>query len=218
MRRVGMIVRRSIHKMACRSADVNKKRAGSSPNGSPPVDNPALARHPGATVSSRANQAHPITRSIFMRIYRLLAFAALGLVCGPHARSADEATEAIKQFVEGLKGEWQMTSRIDDGEASEEKLIKNRTITFEADRYTVRDEGKVAIEATYNVDPSKKPVWFDVTLTSGRSKGNMERGIIKIEGDVLTFCLAEDKSPRPSEFKSKKGDDLLLVTYKRVKK
>jgi uncharacterized protein (TIGR03067 family) len=163
-------------------------------------------------------QDHPISWSILMGTYRLLAAVILGLVSGPHARSADETTDAIKQFVEGLKGEWQMTSRIDDGEESEEKLVKNRTIIFEADRYTVRDEGKVAIEATYKVDPSKNPVWFDITISSGRSKGKIERGIIKIEGDVLTFCLAEEDSPRPTEFKSKKGDDLLLVTYKRVKK
>jgi uncharacterized protein (TIGR03067 family) len=106
-----------------------------------------------------------------------------------------------------------MTSRIHDGVPSEAELIKNRTVTFEGDTYTVRDGLTVVGELSYKVDPAKKPAWLDVAPKDGDSG----KGIIKLEGDTLTFCVVNDGS-RPSDFKSERGDGRLLVAFKKVKK
>ena len=70
---------------------------------------------------------------------RAWAFVMIAVVVS-HARSADDAKdEAVKRFKESLQGKWQMTSRVQDGVPSEAELVKNRTVTFEGDKYTVRD-------------------------------------------------------------------------------
>jgi uncharacterized protein (TIGR03067 family) len=145
-----------------------------------------------------------------VRASALLALAVLGT----HARSADDAKdEAVKRFKESLQGKWQMTSRVQDGVPSEAELVKNRTVTFEGDKYTVRDGDKVVGELSYKVDPAKKPSWFDVTPNNA----DFAKGIIKLEGDTLTFCVAGE-GDRPSDFKSERGDERIIVEFKKVKK
>jgi uncharacterized protein (TIGR03067 family) len=150
-----------------------------------------------------------------MSKHTLLASAFLALaVAGAHGRSADDAKDdAVKRFKDALQGKWQMTSRIQDGVPSEADLVKNRTVTFEGDKYIVRDGDNVIGELTYKVDPAKKPAWFEVTPDGGETV----KGIIKLEGDKLTFCVGGDGT-RPSEFKSEKGDGRLLGEFKKVKK
>ena len=98
-------------------------------------------------------------------------------------------------------------------------MIKERVITFEEARYTIRDGGKVLVEATFKLDPSKKPKTFDLTITSeGDNKGKTQLGVYKIDGDTLMFCIAPFDGARPTEFASEKGSGRILTTYKRVKK
>ena len=87
-----------------------------------------------------------------MRTLALLAaVAALSPAGGRQARPAEgPKDEAAKKYAESLKGEWQMTSRIDNGEPSPAELVKKRTITFEADRYTVRDGDKVVVHSGHD--------------------------------------------------------------------
>jgi uncharacterized protein (TIGR03067 family) len=114
-----------------------------------------------------------------------------------------------------LKGQWQMTSRIESGVPTAPEVIENRTITFDGDKYTVRDGEKVFAEVAYELDLTKKPVWLDITFIF--PKADPDKGIIKVEGDTLTFCLAFG-GVRPDDFKSDKGDGRILVVYKRIKK
>ena len=150
-----------------------------------------------------------------MSRHTLLASAFLVLaVVGIHGRSADDAKEdAVKHFKDALQGKWQMTSRIQDGVPSEADLVKNRTVTFEGDKYIVRDGDNVIGELSYKVDPAKKPSWFDVTPNNA----DFAKGIIKLEGDTLTFCVAGE-GDRPSDFKSERGDERIIVEFKKVKK
>ena len=144
---------------------------------------------------------------------RAWAFVMIAVVVS-HARSADDAKdEAVKRFKESLQGKWQMTSRVQDGVPSEAELVKNRTVTFEGDKYTVRDGERIVGELSYKVDPAKKPAWFDVTPNNA----DYAKGIIKLEGDSLTFCVASE-GDRPSDFKSERGDERILVEFKKVKK
>ena len=147
-----------------------------------------------------------------MRTCALLASVTL-LVFGPGSRSdGGEKEEANKKYIEALQGAWQMTSRIDDGVVSPEGVVKNRTITFTGEKYTVRDGKDVFVEVTYKVDAMKQPVCLDITFTDGE----VHKGIVQIKDDTLTFCLAE--GDRPTEFKSKPGDNRVLCVYKKMKR
>jgi len=159
-----------------------------------------------------------------MSRFILLASALIALVVsGPHARSADDAKdEAVKRFKEALQGKWQMTSRIVDGVPSEAEAIKSMTVTFVGDSYTLKSGEKTLSEVSYKIDPTKKPAWLDaVAEVEEPGKGKIKQkpgiGIIKLEGDTLTFCVGVEVT-RPGDFKSEKGGGRLLVEFKRVKK
>lgn len=148
------------------------------------------------------------------RIAFLSCVGAALAVAVPLARATDDANDkAVKRFKAALQGKWQMTARVQGGEPSEADLIKKRSVTFEGDKYTVRDDSETLGELDYKIDPGKKPAWLDVTT----KEGNSGKGIIKLDGDTLTFCVATD-GDRPGDFKSEKGDGRILATFKKVKK
>jgi uncharacterized protein (TIGR03067 family) len=150
------------------------------------------------------------------RCFVLISAVACLLVSGIHATSAEDAKdEALKKFKEALKGEWKMTSRIEDGVPSAAEVIEKRTIAFEGEKYTVRDGDDIFAEVIYRIDPAKKPAWLDITFIKPKD-GAPDKGIIKVEGDTLTFCLAVGGA-RPDSFKSEKGDGRILAEYKRAK-
>jgi uncharacterized protein (TIGR03067 family) len=158
---------------------------------------------------------------ILMRIHVLLVLVIIILLMGGHQTiSGDEAKDkAIKKTVKAMKGEWQMISRVIDGQEDPKEVVQSRTIKIEPKKYTVWVEGELDTELTYILDPTKKPMLFDVTFQSGDFKGKTRQGIIEIEKDTLTICLAGSFGKgRPVAFKSKQGDGQVLAKYKRVKK
>ena len=79
--------------------------------------------------------------------------------------------------------------------------------------------GELKDDATFTVDPAKKPREMDVKPNGGPQKGKLVKVIYKQDGDTLTMCYDHDKPEnRQSKFESKEGTTVLLVTYKREKK
>jgi uncharacterized protein (TIGR03067 family) len=111
-----------------------------------------------------------------------------------------------------LQGTWQMISRINNGAPSDSGTVRNRTVTFAGDKYTVRDGAEVVAAPRYEVDPTRSPVWLNV-LHEGNDP---HLGIIKLEGDTLTRCV-KTGVPRPDSFRSEPGDGRLLMRFKRVR-
>ena len=64
-------------------------------------------------------------------------------------------------------------------------------------------------------DPSKDPAEFDARIELGRYKGQIYRGIYRIEGDLWTYCIGPPESDRPSEFSSPAGSQISLVVARR---
>lgn len=82
----------------------------------------------------------------------------------------------------------------------------------------IRDGEDIFVKATFKIDPSKDPKWFDLTIIDDDgSKGISQLGIYKIEDDTVTFCIGGSDN-RPADFTSKKNSGRVLTTYKRVKK
>jgi uncharacterized protein (TIGR03067 family) len=152
-----------------------------------------------------------------MHRHLFLLALAIGLSGGvQHSRSAEAGKdEAAKKLIAALQGKWQMTSRIQDGVASEKKLIKYRTMTFEGDKFTLRDGDKVYGKVAYKINAAKKPAWIDTRFIDPDT--GSDEGIIKVEGDTMTMCLGYGNG-RPDKFESEEGDGRILAVYKRVKK
>lgn len=78
---------------------------------------------------------------------------------------------------------------------------------------------KEVLQATYRLDPSKKPRAIDLTSTSGETKGRTYLGIYELDGDALKICFSEYEQDRPREFaaQGKPGIRTLLVLKRQTK-
>jgi uncharacterized protein (TIGR03067 family) len=90
-------------------------------------------------------------------------------------------------------------------------------LTVKADHYSFR-LGKTRLEITYKMNPDAKPKAIDLTVMDGPQKGQVYRGIYRLEGDTYTICRhIEPGKERPTEFKTKADSGLMLVVWKRDK-
>ena len=76
----------------------------------------------------------------------------------------------------------------------------------------------------YRTNPSRNPKEIDLTPLDGPFAGKTVKGIYRLEKDVLTICYIQlsledaEKKERPSVFESKKGDDVVLLTFERKRR
>ena len=115
-----------------------------------------------------------------------------------------------------LVGEWLGESGVRGGKP--ENPPPGTSLTFTADGKVMFKEGGDAKpeEGSYKSDPKKTPGEIDITPPDA-PKGEMLRGIYKIEGDTLTMCFSL-RGERPTEFASPPGTEVMLITCKRAKK
>lgn len=118
--------------------------------------------------------------------------------------------------VEELNGTWSPESAEMAGQALPEEARKSIKLVIKDDKYTVTIGQKVD-EGTAKTDSSAKPKTLDVVGTNGPNKGRTLLAIYELEGDTLKVCYDLSGKVRPTEFQSKAGTQLFLVTYKRAK-
>ena len=88
--------------------------------------------------------------------------------------------------------------------------------------FTLTSEGKCLVkegqgdsdEMSYFIDPKKDPGHFD--LRESGMQGELMKGIYKLDGDMLTICMAM-KGERPVAFESPAQSQTVLITLKRKK-
>jgi uncharacterized protein (TIGR03067 family) len=115
-----------------------------------------------------------------------------------------------------LEGTW-LPSMAELGEkAFPDEVRKTIKLVVKGDRYTVT-AGKAVDQGTVKPNPSAKPKALDVTGTAGPNNGKTIQAIYERDGDTLRICYDLSGKTRPSEFKTRAGTQLFLVTYKRQK-
>ena len=114
-----------------------------------------------------------------------------------------------------FQGTWQRVSILDDGKAVEG--AEKGSVAFSGNEYTLKDGNTVKSKGIYKLDESKSPKEFDVMPGAGPYKGKTLKGIYKLDGDQLVYCIAGPDLDRPKEFASPAGSKLRLYTNKRVK-
>jgi uncharacterized protein (TIGR03067 family) len=90
-----------------------------------------------------------------------------------------------------------------------------KTIKLEVkdDTYTVT-VGKAVDQGTLTYHPATKPMALDIVGTDGPNKGRAILAIYERDGDTLRLCYDLSGNSRPTEFITKEGTQLFLVTYK----
>ena len=127
---------------------------------------------------------------------------------------AGDAQADLKQ----LKGTWQLTSEVKDGEARPEDYVKSIQLAFD-DRgeWTVKKDGDLIFKGTSKLEPSQKPKHLDLTLTvPEENKGLQVQGIYEVKGDKLRICWTIN-GERPTEFEAKDASGRTYAVFKRAK-
>ena len=148
------------------------------------------------------------------RLGLVMLVAAAGLFV-----AADAPEDAVKKEREKLKGAWKITSfDVNGAKPASDDQLEAVTTTIAADgKFKVEANGRIVVEATTKIDPTKNPKTIEFTFTEGQLQGKTSLGIYELQGDTFKYCRAAPDKPRPTEFSSKEGSEQTLVVYKRGK-
>lgn len=151
-----------------------------------------------------------------MRIALGTLLCTLVLTMAAGSSRADDKADVEKEL-KMFQGTWTFESVEAGGKTVLSDGFKDMTVTFDGDKYAVKNGNDVVESATLKLGPSKAPKAFDVTVTEGPKKGATMLCIYEISGDTLKVCFDPEGKKRPTEFKTGSGPEILVV-HKRVKK
>src|SRR3954451_6110239 len=117
-----------------------------------------------------------------MRIALVTLLCALGLSAsgGPAARADDKAD--VENELKTFQGTWTFESVEAGGKKLPADQFKGMTVTFEGDKYYVKQGDMVVEAATQKLEPSKSPKALDARVTDGPNKGAVYLCIYEISG------------------------------------
>jgi uncharacterized protein (TIGR03067 family) len=147
-----------------------------------------------------------------MRRCVVLVLAA-GLLIG--ADKKEDAKKDQKMF----QGSWVPVSVEVNGEEVPKEQLKDVLVTVKGNKVTFK-EGDKTSEATFTLDPTKKPKQINGTAKE-KDKEVKTIGIYEFDSGKLKICYTLEGGKRPTEFTSKGGTKekpVFLAVYKRAKK
>ncbi len=117
-----------------------------------------------------------------------------------------------------LEGLWR-GARFTEGKGEDPTKGEKLEFTFKGNTLVCRKASGAAVgEATFTIAADGKSI--DATGTSGGYRGKTFQGIVKIDGDTLTWCTsgqAGKDQKRPGEFVANPGSAQYLIVVKRQK-
>jgi uncharacterized protein (TIGR03067 family) len=117
---------------------------------------------------------------------------------------------------ENVQGSWLPSAAELGGKIFPDEVRKSIKLVIKDDKYTAT-VGKVVDQGNIKLDPAAKPKKMDIAGTDGPNKGKTIPAIYELDGDTLRICYDLSGKSHPTEFKTKEGTQLYLVTYKREK-
>ena len=117
-----------------------------------------------------------------------------------------------------LTGTWVAATYALDGKEAAAADLKNVRLVIDADgKFKAQNAGETFLAGTVKLGADKNPRALDITYSEGDLKGKTSLGIYELVGDTLRICRAAPGKARPTEFASKPGSGLTLMTYQRAK-
>jgi uncharacterized protein (TIGR03067 family) len=132
---------------------------------------------------------------------------------------APKKAELDSQQLKKLAGNWDVTQEEHGGKKTPAKKLFNLAVEISGKQMTTREGTDVKEDATIvALDAKPKPGAIDLKIASGSDVGKVVKAIWKLDGDVLTLCVAEAGKDRPKEFSAKEGTGHTLLVFKKNKK
>jgi RNA polymerase sigma factor (sigma-70 family) len=143
----------------------------------------------------------------------------------PVAKAEDKANDKANDDKDAIQGTWKVTGvEMGGKEAPDDPQIKNMKSSkwvITADKITISLPNQARQDASYKLDPTKKPKHLDFKPLDGPAseKGKTGHGLYSLDGDVLKVCMpmSPEADERPTELRTKEGGKALLITLKREK-
>lgn len=114
-----------------------------------------------------------------------------------------------------FEGEWRMVSGIMNGSPMDQSVVQWVKRVTQGNQTTVYAGPQVMMKFEFTRDSSKSPKTIDYLNLAGPNKGKAQRGIYKLDGDLLTVFIAAPGGARPTEFRAAPGDGGTLTVWKR---
>ncbi|MBI5383501.1 MAG: TIGR03067 domain-containing protein [Verrucomicrobia bacterium] len=140
----------------------------------------------------------------------LLHLLALWIVLnlpGTAAVAADDDAAARKKIV----GTWRGFAVEGAGEKPDQGPVKLEVTITETEISAIKDGKEDMGAGAYKLGLAQSPQGLEGTRTRGLGPKGPYLGIFKLEGDTLKWCVANPRYPRPTEFKTVKGQFLLIL-------
>ena len=148
--------------------------------------------------------------------YVALQVALLTLSIWSFGYAASSQAASIVEDGSSIEGTWLPAAAELGGKMFPDEVRKTIKLVVKDDKYTVT-VGEGIDQGTVKLNPAASPKELDITGTDGPNKGRTILAIYERDGDTLRICYDLSGSNRPSEFSSRPGSQLFLVTYKREK-
>jgi uncharacterized protein (TIGR03067 family) len=129
-----------------------------------------------------------------------------GTLAGPFLRNWQRGRARDK-----LKGTWRLVE--EDGlplDGSAEPVF----LVLSGLKFETRDGKKLVARGLCWVEPQPKPASITLTARTGPDLGKPRQGVYRLQGRVLTLCLAVPGAPRPTEFVAVPGVQQLYVYHR----
>jgi uncharacterized protein (TIGR03067 family) len=108
------------------------------------------------------------------------------------------------ETLRALEGTWSFERLVVAGDTLPAAALAASRILIDGDRF--RTESPEAIyEGVFNIDVEAEPHAIDIEFVEGPEAGNTNRGIFRLEGDMLEICLDMGGAPRPATFHAAPG-------------
>jgi uncharacterized protein (TIGR03067 family) len=125
--------------------------------------------------------------------------------------------DATQKELARLAGVWRFAEVTVNGKRQPDVPFETHRMIILKDGKYVVVQGERVTHGIVTVDPSRSPRQIDVTITTGRAKGQKFQAIYELDGDTYRFCGSFRSNERPTALGSEPGSGQLFEVFVRDK-
>ena len=155
----------------------------------------------------------------------ILVFAVTAVVV---EATQKDGVDATKKELARLQGTWKVVEVVSGGKKLTDDFSKDELV-ISGKQWKVRGEARQTYTRTFRLDPTCTPRVIDWTDEPGgafKDRDKIREGVYELEGKTLKVCFHADFDDasgepkvrdRPTEVKSKKGSNAVVIVLRRAK-